>query len=98
MERMRIKLMSLRTRKKPVGREPVLRDSILQLLVDSGGPMTARDVADVLGINKTTPFRPLNDLENEGLIKKELGVDGAQYIADLDAIEIFKKIPRRVRE
>lgn len=90
--------MAIRTRKKAVGREPTLRDSILQVLIDHETPMTARDVADVLGINKTTPFRPLSDLESGGLIKKELGVDGAQYSADIAAIEAYKKIPRRVRE
>lgn len=87
----------VRTRKKAVGREPTLRDSILQVLIDNGVPMTARDVADALGVNKTTPFRPLSDLESGGLIKKELGIDGAQYSVNADAVEDHKKDPRRIK-
>lgn len=86
----------IRTRNKPVGREPSLRDDILQLLIDSNSPMTAKDIAECLSVNKTTPFRPLSDLVQMKLItKNENGIDGAEYLVDTDNLIKLQNNPRR---
>ena len=88
----------IRTRKKSVGREPSLRDEILNLLIDYDRPMTAKDIADYLSVNKTTPFRPLADLVQMRLVNKnEEGVDGAEYSINPEEVTKLKEAPRRIK-
>lgn len=79
-------MTDIRTRTKPVGREPKLRDKILKLLIDRAnngmGPMTAKDIALHLQVDKSTPFRPLKELHDQGFLIKSDGIDGMQYIPD----------------
>lgn len=89
----------IRTRKKSVGREPSLRDEILSLLIDYEQPMTAKDIALQLQVNKTTPFRPLADLvQMQLVIKNEDGIDGAEFSVNKEQVEKLKEVPRRTRE
>lgn len=88
----------IRTRKKAVGREPSLRDQILHLLIDVDRPMTARDIASHLEINKTTPFRPLADLVQMQLVLKGESVDGAEYSVNQAELAKLEKLPRRIKE
>ncbi len=85
----------LRTRRKPVGREPKLRDQILDLLIDVDKPMTARDIAEYLNVHKTSPFRPLNDLIQDQLVFKDDGLDGAEYRVNKPKIVTLQQIERR---
>lgn len=88
----------IRTRKKSVGREPSLRDNILKLLIDMDRPMTAKDIAECLDVNKTTPFRPLADLVQMQLVlKNDKGVDGAEYSANQDEVVRLSEMPRRIK-
>lgn len=89
----------IRTRKKSVGREPSLRDQILDLLMDTKRKMTARDIAEHLSINKTTPFRPLADLVQMNLvIRHEGGLDGTEFSANESAVEAIAHADRRIKE
>lgn len=89
----------IRTRKKSVGREPSLRDEILNLLIDYERPMTAKDIADHLQVNKTTPFRPLADLVQMQLVNKnEDGIDGAEFTINHEQVAKLREVPRRTRE
>lgn len=88
----------VRTRKKAVGREPSLRDKILHLLIDVERPMTAKDIAECLDVNKTTPFRPLSDLvQMQLVVKNESGVDGAEYCANPTEIAKLGAEARRIK-
>lgn len=89
----------IRTRKKSVGREPSLRDEILSLLIDYEQPMTAKDIAQQLQVNKTTPFRPLADLvQMQLVIKNEDGIDGAEFSVNKEEVAKLRETPRRTRE
>ena len=89
----------IRTRKKSVGREPSLRDEILSLLIDYEQPMTAKDIAKQLQVNKTTPFRPLADLVQMQLVfKNEDGIDGAEFSVNKEQVAKLREVPRRTRE
>lgn len=89
----------IRTRKKAVGREPALRDRILELLMDTQKAMTARDIAEYLQINKTVPFRPLADLVQMNLVNRhEGGIDGTEFSINKATVESIKASPRRIKD
>lgn len=86
----------IRTRRKSAGREPSLRDRILALLVKNKEAMTAREIAEQLILNKTTPFRPLETLIQMELVSKtEDGIDGIEFSANLSNIAQLENEHRR---
>lgn len=71
--------IKLRTRKTKLGREPTLRDKLLHILAGSNEAFTVRELANMLGLAETTPFRPLRTLCSMNLIRTGESVDGTVY-------------------
>lgn len=78
------------TRVSKRGRSPSLRDQILALLADNKSGMTIREIAEVVHRDETTPFRPLKDLRQMGLVLTDDSDDGTVYFIDDEKYEEFK--------
>lgn len=89
--------MKAYTRTHSKGRIPNLRDTILEYLEDQNEPKTAKDIADNLGLNKSSPYRPLQELVKLKILDVSYGIDGTQYTVDRQFLEYFKMHPRRVK-
>jgi DNA-binding IclR family transcriptional regulator len=85
------------TRSHQTGRLPSLRDKILMYLEKQTTPKTAKEIADALGIHKSTPHRALKELTKMKLVDVSFDIDGAQYLLDKTYLEYFKMHPRRIK-
>lgn len=87
----------IHTRTHQVGRIPSLRDKILAYLETQDRPQTAREIADAIGVHKSTPYRPLKELVKLKLLDSEIGIDGEEFCLDKEYLEYFKSQPRRIK-
>lgn len=85
------------TRTHNIGRIPSLRDKILGYLENQDTPKTAKEIADAIGVHKSTPYRPLKALVKLDLLKSSFGIDGEEFLLDKKILEEFKKQPRRIK-
>jgi predicted transcriptional regulator len=92
-------MAKLNARSHRTGRKPTLRNDIVEFLKTQNSAMTALDISIALGLHKSAPYRPLNELVSMGLVIKALGVDGAEFSLDKKYYEYLKVTePRRVQE
>ncbi len=85
------------TRTHNIGRIPTLRDEILAHLEKQKSPQTAKEIAEAIGVHKSTPYRPLSELVKLGLLTSTIGIDGEEFILDEESWEKFKSQPRRIK-
>lgn len=85
----------LRTRAATVGREPKMRDRILDLIKNSDSAWTMRELAEVLEVNTTTPYRALQTLKRMSLVKSGVSIDGAVYYTNDEA---YKALQEKAKE
>ncbi len=85
------------TRTHQIGRIPSLRDKILAYLEKQEKPCTAKEIAEAIGVHKSTPYRPLKELVKLKLLNSDIGIDGEEFSIDDESLASFKLEPRRVR-
>lgn len=81
----------LRTRSAAVGREPKMRDKILNVIKQSDSAWTMRELAETLEVNTTTPYRALQALKRLNLVKTGLSIDGTVYYTNEEAYQRLKE-------
>lgn len=82
---------TLRTRNAKVGREPKMRDKILNIIKDSNSAWTMREIAGELGVGTTTPYRALQTLKRMNLVKTGESIDGKVFYTNEKAYEKLKE-------
>ncbi len=85
------------TRTYNIGRIPSLRDKILAYLETQKKPQTAKEIAEAIGIHKSTPYRPLKELVKLELLTSDMGIDGEEFSVDKEHLNDFKLEPRRIK-
>jgi DNA-binding IclR family transcriptional regulator len=68
--------------------------NVLKLLADEDGPVGLSDVARRLGIHKNAAYRLFNELEAQGLVRREDG--GRRYVVGVELIALAAKLMRKV--
>jgi len=90
-------MKAIYTRTHNIGRIPSLRDKILAHLEKQKSPQTAKEIADAIGVHKSTPYRPLKELVKLELLTSTIGIDGEEFSLDRDSLNEFKVQPRRTK-